>query len=213
MLQLLPREKILKYSIASLEITELIALLLRTGDKKNPVMKLAEKIEEKIKLGKTDMNSLTSIEGISLAKASTILAALELGKRIHTSGKSSIPSIQAPADALPLLTDIRMQKKEYFIALYLNARNQLIHKEVISIGTLNGSLVHPREVFEPAVNQLAAQIVIAHNHPSGDECPSDADISVTNRLVEAGKILGIEILDHIIVTATSYYSFKERCKI
>lgn len=212
MLTLMPREKLTRYDISTLSTLELIALLLRSGNKKLNVMKLAEKVEEQIKTSST-LTNLLSIDGINLAKASTILAGIELGRRMAELKRSSIPTIFSPVDALPLLSDIRLVKKEHFIVLYLDSRNQLIQKETVSIGTLNGSLVHPREVFEPAIKLLAAQVVLAHNHPSGDDSPSDADLSITNRLAEAGTLLGISVLDHIIVTALSFYSFKEHGKL
>lgn len=208
----MPREKLTRYDISTLSTLELIALLLRSGNKKLNVMKLAEKVEEQIKTSST-LTNLLSIDGINLAKASTILAGIELGRRMAELKRSSIPTIFSPVDALPLLSDIRLVKKEHFIVLYLDSRNQLIQKETVSIGTLNGSLVHPREVFEPAIKLLAAQVVLAHNHPSGDDSPSDADLSITNRLAEAGTLLGISVLDHIIVTALSFYSFKEHGKL
>lgn len=208
----MPREKLTRYDISTLSTLELIALLLRSGNKKLNVMKLAEKVEEQIKTSST-LTNLLSIDGINLAKASTILAGIELGRRMAELKRSSIPTIFSPVDALPLLSDIRLVKKEHFIVLYLDSRNQLIQKETVSIGTLNGSLVHPREVFEPAIKLLAAQVVLAHNHPSGDDSPSDADLSITNRLAEAGTLLGISVLDHIIVTASSFYSFKEHGKL
>lgn len=207
---LMPREKLARYSVSSLSNKELIALLLRTGTAKHNVMQLAAEINNCLEKKDITLPSLLAINGISLGKASTILAGIELGKRIYTTGKSSIPSIFAPGDALSLLADIRLQKKEHFVVLYLDARNQLITKETVSIGTLNGSMVHPREVFEPAIKHLAAQLVLAHNHPSGDETPSLADITITKRLVEAGELIGIGVLDHIIVTTTSFYSFKEQ---
>lgn len=210
---IMPREKLLKYSASSLHDRELISLLLGSGSKGISVHFLSEIIEDKIKKGTISLTTLLSIDGINIAKAGVILAALELGKRVHGNQKTSIPSIFSPSDALPLLAEIRLQKKENFVALYLNSRNQLVYKETVSVGTLNGSLVHPREVFEPAIKHLAAQVLISHNHPSGDENPSDADITVTKRLVEAGKILGIEIMDHIIVTGNIYYSFKEAGRI
>jgi DNA repair protein RadC len=177
------------------------------------VMKLAEEVEGKLQKQSYTLTSLLSIDGINLAKGSTILAGIELGKRLSQLKRSSIPTIFAPVDALPVLSEIRLLKKEHFIVLYLDSRNQLIQKETVSIGTLNGSLVHPREVFEPAIKLLAAQIMLAHNHPSGDDSPSDADIAITVRLVEAGNLLGIAVLDHIIVTTTSFYSFKEHGRL
>lgn len=114
-----------------------------------------------------------------------------------------------PRDVWNELSEIRGSKKEHFIVFYLDIQNQMIKKEIISIGILNTSLVHPRELFEPAIKHLAAQILISHNHPSGDCTPSDDDIKLTKRLIEAGKILGIEIIDHVIVSSTKCFSFKE----
>ena len=122
----------------------------------------------------------------------------------------NLPFIHDSEDAIAQLTGLRNNQKEHFIALYLNARNQLTHKETISVGTLNANLVHPREVFEPATKYLAAQIIVAHNHPSGDSEPSEDDLIITKRLVEAGKILGIEIVDHIIVAGNDFTSLKEK---
>ena len=122
---------------------------------------------------------------------------------------TSLPTIVTPKDAVAQLTDLRHNKKEHFIALYLNARNQLVHKETISMGTLNANLVHPREVFEPALKHSAAGIMVAHNHPSGDPKPSEDDLEITKRLAEAGKMMGVELLDHVIIAANSHFSFKE----
>lgn len=213
MIPVQPRERMLTFGITSLEDTELIALLVGSGVKGASVQTIAVKIQSLIKNGQVHLTSLLALDGISIAKASSILAALELGKRICDTKKSSVPTILNPIEALPLLSDIRLQKKEHFVALYLNTRHQLLYKETVSVGTLNNSLVHPREVFEPAIKYLAAHVLVSHNHPSGEDQPSDADISITKRLVEAGKILGIEIMDHIIVTYNSYYSFLEHRQI
>ena len=118
--------------------------------------------------------------------------------------------ILSPREVWEALKDIRESKKEHFVAFFLDTQNQEIRRELISIGTLNASLIHPREVFEPAVRHLAAQIIVAHNHPSGDSEPSEDDLMITKRLVEAGKILGIEVLDHIVVTKKDFLSFKEK---
>jgi DNA repair protein RadC len=115
-----------------------------------------------------------------------------------------------PKEIWEELRDLRNHKKEHFVIFYLDSRNQEIKREVISIGSLNANLVHPREVFEPAVRNLAAQIILAHNHPSDDPTPSEDDLEITKRLIEAGKILGIEVIDHIIVTKNNFYSFKEK---
>ena len=134
-------------------------------------------------------------------------AAKELGKRL--AGKSSQIYLK-PGDIWTALTDIRASKKEHFVTFYLDTRNQEIKRDIVSIGTLNYNLVHPREVFEPAVRNLAASIILAHNHPSGCLEPSDEDLSLTKRLVSPGKLLGIEVIDHIIVTKDGFISFKQK---
>jgi DNA repair protein RadC len=118
-------------------------------------------------------------------------------------------SISSPQSAVRLLADIRAFKKEYFVALLLNSRNELILREIISIGSVNASIVHPREVFEPAIRESASSLILAHNHPSGDSTPSEEDETITKRLKEAGKIIGIDVIDHIIVSKNTYFSFKE----
>ena len=120
------------------------------------------------------------------------------------------PIVSCPADTLPLLTELKDQRREHFLCLYLNARNQVVHKELISIGSLSASIVHPREVFQVAVTRAAASIILAHNHPSGDVTPSKEDIELTRRMVEAGGIMGIDILDHIILSESDFLSLKER---
>ena len=133
----------------------------------------------------------------------------ELSKRALEVNDTNLPMITTAKDAVAQLTEMRDLKKEHFVVLYLNAKNQLVHKETISMGTLNANLVHPREVFEPALKHSAAQIVVAHNHPSGDPKPSEDDLEITKRLTEAGKMMGIEVMDHVIVSKNSHFSFKE----
>lgn len=148
--------------------------------------------------------------GIGPSKAAAWVAAVELARRgLHRLG-SVQPVISCPADALPYLGEIGQQDREHFLALYLNARNQLIRAETVSIGSLSASIVHPREVFLPAVTHVAASIILAHNHPSGHPTPSKEDIELTRRMVEAGGIMGMEILDHLIVTRDDFLSLKER---
>ena len=134
------------------------------------------------------------------------MACFELVKRVLKEKKSEL--ILTPRDVWENLKDIRDNKREHFVIFFLDARNQEIQREVISVGILNANLIHPREVFEPAIHHCAAQILISHNHPSGDTTPSDDDITVTKRLQEAGKILGIEIIDHVIVSQNSFLSLK-----
>jgi len=153
---------------------------------------------------------LVKIGGIDSAKATTLLAAFELAKRALEVNDTNLPTIESTKDAIAQLTDLQNLKKEHFITLYINARHKLIHKELISVGTLTANLVHPREVFEPAIIRVAIEIIVAHNHPSGDPAPSSADLEITKRLVEAGKILGIKVLNHIIITKENYFSFQDK---
>ncbi|MEA2088409.1 MAG: DNA repair protein RadC, partial [Patescibacteria group bacterium] len=171
----------------------------------------AKKILKKFKnnsLAKANFKELKNTYGLGSAKACEIVACFELSRRLLKNKKSVL--IMSPKDVWRELKDIRNNKKEHFVIFFLDARNQEIKREIISVGLLNASLVHPREVFEPAVRYLTAQIIIAHNHPSGNTEPSEDDLETTKRLVEAGKILGIEIIDHIIVTKNNYLSFSER---
>ena len=206
-----PREKLLKYGAKKLNNAELLAIILSKGKRGENVVELSKKILKKISLDKflnLQLNDLKNISGVGQVKAAQIIAALELGKRLLI--KNTNNSIITPKDIWNELKDIRSKNKEYFIAFYLDVRNYVIKKETISIGTLNASLVHPREVFEPAVRNLAAQIILSHNHPSGDPSPSEEDIKLTRQLLAAGKILGIEIIDHVIVSEKGFVSMKEK---
>ena len=192
--------------------SELLAILLRSGTTGKNVIEIASQILSKYskkRLLQMTYDDLSKISGIDSAKATTLLAAFELSKRALEVNDTNLPVINTAKDAAAQLTDMRDLKKEHFVVLYLNAKNQLVHKETISMGTLNANLVHPREVFEPALKHSAAQIIAAHNHPSGDPKPSDDDLDLTKRLTEAGKMMGIEIMDHVIVSKNSYFSFKE----
>jgi DNA repair protein radc len=153
-------------------------------------------------------NDLKNYPGLGPAKACEIIACFELGKRLLKGKRTKI--YLTPKDVWEELKDLHNHKKEHFVIFYLDARNQEIKREIISVGSLNANLVHPREVFEPAVRNLAAQIILAHNHPSGDPEPSEDDLEITKRLVESGRILGIEIIDHIIVAKNGFISFKEK---
>jgi DNA repair protein RadC len=142
------------------------------------------------------------------AKISVLCAALELGHRLY--GNKNTKLIVSPKDVWLLMRDEVQKKKEYFVVFYLNTRNQMIQKEVVSIGSLNTSIAHPREVFEPAVRHHAGQIILSHNHPSGDTTPSHEDRETTRRLVKAGEILGIEVVDHVVVTHEGFVSMREK---
>lgn len=206
-----PREKLEKYGPERLSSSELLAILLRTGSAGVNVVELSNKILKKFSregLVKATIKDLKSTFGLGTAKACEIIACFELGRRLLQDKKSLL--ILSPQNVWEELKDIRDNKKEHFITFFLDARNQEMKREIISVGSLNANLVHPREVFEPAVRYLAAQVILAHNHPAGDAEPSDHDIGITKRLKEAGEILGIELVDHIIVTRTGYISFKEK---
>jgi DNA repair protein RadC len=207
-----PREKLIKKGASALKKEELIAILIRTGTKGQNALQMAKSIvknyDEK-KLLNATYQELKNIYGVGPAKAVQILVAFEVGKRLYKEKEKSDVYINSPEDVVEEVKEIRESKKEHFVALYLNARKKLIHKEVISIGTLDASLVHPREVFEPAVRELASQVIIVHNHPSGDEKPSEEDIKITKRIKEAGSLLGIDLADHIIITKKDYFSFSD----
>ena len=206
-----PREKLIQYGPEKLSNSELLALLLRSGNKDVNAIELAGKILKKFgakELPNLNFKDLTKISGLGPAKACEIIACFELGKRLLKDKKAQI--FLTPKEIWEELKDLRNHKKEHFVIFYLDSRNQEIKRETISIGSLNANLVHPREVFEPAVRNLTAQIILAHNHPSGDPTPSEDDLEITKRLVESGKILGIEVIDHIIVAKNDFFSFKER---
>lgn len=206
-----PREKLGQYGPERLSNSELLAIILRTGKKGENVIDLANKLLKKYKaenLPNLSYEELKNFSGLGPAKACEIIACFELGRRL-LKGKA-YKLYLTPEDVWKELKDIREHKKEHFVIFFLDSRNQEIKREIISVGSLNASLVHPREVFEPAVKNLAAQVILAHNHPSGDPEPSEDDLEINKRLVEAGKILGIEVIDHIIVAKEGYISFKEK---
>jgi DNA repair protein RadC len=205
-----PREKLEKYGPERLLDSELLAILLRTGSEGINVIELASKILRKfsgIGLTKASVKELKNTFGLGSAKACEIIACFELGRRLLQNKQSSL--FLTPKDVWSELKDLRNQKKEHFVIFFLDSRNQEIKREIISVGSLNVNLVHPREVFEPAIRHLAAQIIIAHNHPAGDSSPSQEDSVITKQLVAAGKIIGIDISDHVIVSKGNFFSFKE----
>jgi len=206
-----PREKLMQYGPEKLSNSELLAILLRSGKKGENVVELANKILKRFskdELPNLTFNDLKDYSGLGPAKACEIIACFELGKRLLKDKKAEI--YLQPKEIWEELKDLRDHKKEHFVIFYLDSRNQEIKREIISVGSLNANLVHPREVFEPAVRHLAAQVVLAHNHPSGDPEPSEDDLEITKQLKESGKILGIEVIDHIIITKNGFISFKEK---
>jgi DNA repair protein RadC len=208
-----PREKLISKGAQNLKDEELLAILIRTGIEGKNVLEVARQILRKYskkRILKMDYNDLIKIKGVSSAKACTILAALELAKRILKIGETTIPVIESTKDVLAQFSYLRDKKREHLAALYLNARNEMIFKKHLFVGTLNANLVHPREIFEQALLHNAASVILVHNHPSGDPEPSQDDLEITKRIIEAGKIMGINVLDHIIITKTKVFSFKEK---
>ncbi len=210
-----PRERLIQNGPASLSNHELIALLLRTGTKNESVLQLSNRLLNKFDglrlLKDASLTEITEVNGIGAAKAVQVLAAVEIGRRISNLVFEERYAIRSPEDAANyVMNDMRFLSQEHFVCLYLNTKNQILSKQTIFIGSLNASIVHPREVYKEAFRQSAASIICLHNHPSGDPAPSREDIDVTKRLAECGKIIGIEILDHIIIGEKKFVSLKEK---
>jgi len=205
-----PREKLVKYGVSKLSNSELLAILLRTGRNGKNVVELATEILQKFNsknISDAEINDIKKIKGLGIVKACEIVACFELGKRLLKEKKSNLYIL--PNDIYIELKDIRNHKREHMYVFYLNSRNQEIDKELVSIGTVNATTAHPREVFEGAIKHSASQIIIAHNHPSGNFTPSNEDIALTERFAKAGEILGIELTDHVIVSSKGYFSFRQ----
>lgn len=200
----LPREKMEKYGATRLKNFELIAIILGSGIKGCNVLELARKIEKLItqkSANKVVLDDLSKIHGLGKTKAIQILAVISLVDRLGHGQNAELLSVK---DIWNLCADFRASKKEHVVAFYLDTQQKLIERRIVSVGTLDASLLHPREVFEPALQLSAAGVVLAHNHPSGNLEPSDEDISITKRVADAGDILGINLIDHIIVSDKEY---------
>lgn len=208
-----PRERLLQEGAGALSEIELLAILLGTGSPETTVLELASQVLARFNnlrlLVDATIEELSEIKGVGPAKASQVKAALELARRLSNYTGHPRPVIKSPGDAAGLvMQEMRHLDREHFRALLLNTRNQVIADEEVSIGTLNTSTVHPRELFRNAIKKSAASLVLVHNHPSGDATPSKEDLDVTRRLCEAGKIIGIEVLDHIIIGDNRFTSLK-----
>ncbi|QPQ37756.1 MULTISPECIES: RadC family protein [unclassified Lysinibacillus] len=210
-----PRERLLRQGAKSLSNQELLAILLRTGTKEESVLVLANRVlstfERLHQLKHATIEEMVAIKGIGEVKAIQILAAIELGRRLSQKQNDDKYTVRSPQDAAAyLMPDMTSLSQEHFVVLFLDVKNQIIHKKTIFIGGLNASIVHPREIFREAVKRSAASIICAHNHPSGVPTPSPEDIEVTKRIQEAGFIIGIELLDHIIIGDHQFTSLKEK---
>ena len=205
-----PREKLSTVGVENLTAVELLAIILGSGTKRTNVINLAKKILKKFppkELIHVKTLDLISIKGIGKVQAGKILASLELGRRAM--GESPGKRLLVPEDAVREVDEIRIKSREYLIALYLNARYELIKKQVITIGRLNKNLVEARDVFGPALVNLCAFVILVHNHPSNDPTPSKDDKIFTKHIIKAGGLLGITLTDHIIVSKKDYFSFRE----
>lgn len=212
--ELRPRERLLSEGAEALSSAELLGILFGIGSREKTAVELASEVisgsGDLFGLHNVSVHDLVKIHGIGEAKACIILAAVEFGKRLGRVRNPGRPVISSPADVDGLLRGrIANRDRENFVAVLLNTKNEVLEISTISIGTLSNSLVHPREVFKPAVRASAASVVLAHNHPSGKVEPSREDREITGRLVDAAEILGIEVLDHVIV-GDGYFSMKER---
>ncbi|WIV18476.1 DNA repair protein RadC [Paenibacillus polygoni] len=210
-----PRERMLHHGAGALSHAELLAILLRTGTKQESAIHVAQRILSEAgslrSLVDFSIEELVRIKGVGPAKAVQLKAGIELGQRLSQSKLPSSPTIRSPRDAADLLMEqLRYLQKEHFVCLFLNTKNHVIAQETLSMGSLNAAIVHPREVFRAAIKCSSASLICAHNHPSGDPTPSPEDIKLTKRLLEAGDIVGIEVLDHVVIGDGKFVSLKEQ---
>jgi DNA repair protein RadC len=211
----MPREKLIAGSASDLSIAELLAIIFSTGFKKINVVELAESLmKEYGQSGLRDVHSVQEVQettGLPPVKSCQLVAVMELGRRLFDDRNKHVSqrAIHSPNDVFERVSDMRDLRKEQLRGLYLNVRNHVIHEETISIGTTTANLVSPADVFRPALQYAAVGIIIVHNHPSGDPTPSDEDISITSKLVEAGNLLTVKLLDHVIVAKNDFISLSD----
>jgi DNA repair protein RadC len=205
-----PREKMISSGPSSLTLQELISVVLNTGTKTEDVSSIAKRVVREYGhsalVTQGDATKMSEELQIPIGKACQIIACSEIGKRLYRKNEFGLSVIRTAQDVYEYAKDMHSLPKEQLKGIYLDTHNRVIHDEIISIGTLNSNIVHPREVFRPALEYGAAAVVLAHNHPSGVPTPSDSDISITKQLIEAGKIIGIRILDHIVIAKDAFQS-------
>jgi len=207
---MLPREKLIKQPINTLEDHELITLILEKGTKKENVFNTSKRIlkkydREELK-NETNLNKFKTNFKLGTAQSAKLMACIELGKRLFKKTQQN-KYIQSYEDIYETVKNMQYLKKEYVRALYLNTRNKIIHDEIISIGSIDMNIIHPRELFKPAIEHSAYSIIMIHNHPSGNPSPSQADIEITKKIKQTGEIIQIPLTDHIIIGQNTYYSF------
>lgn len=210
-----PRERLMEYGASNISTSELLAILLRSGSEGKSALTLANQLLEKYgslrSLSNATIEELQDIRGIGPAKASQLEAGITLAVRLAKEQKQEQPQFESPDSVYQYVRlEIRDAKREIFMSLMLDGKKKLIRQEHISKGTLTSSLVHPREVFRPAIRSSAAALIFAHNHPSGDPSPSKEDIDITERLRDVGELIGIRVLDHIIVGDQTYTSLSQQ---
>ncbi|MCK4635746.1 MAG: DNA repair protein RadC [Candidatus Moranbacteria bacterium] len=203
-----PREKMLSGGPDRLSVAELLAIVLSVGTRKEEALTMSTRVlkeyGEKTVANQINPYAIQKDLDIPITKSCQIVACFELGRRFFQKNENGLTTVRTTQDASEYLQDMARLPKEHFRGLYLNSHFKIIHDEIISVGSLTSNIVHPREVFKPAIEYSAAAVIVAHNHPSGDKTPSDSDIATTKQLVQAGRILGIELLDHIIITKNGY---------
>lgn len=213
-----PRERLEQYGPESLSTAELLAIVLRVGSRGESAVRLAERLLSEFgglaEIARARIPQLSSLPGVGLAKAAQLKAAFELGKRLATSIDGPKAVVGGASDAAALvMEDLRHRQQECLAAIFLDTRNQVICVRILTVGTLTGSPAHPREVFREALAQGCASLIVCHNHPSGDPTPSKDDIALTARLVQAGELMGVPLVDHIVIGGGRYVSLKEAGKM
>jgi DNA repair protein RadC len=203
-----PREKIQEHGVQTLTTPELISVIITSGGEKNPVAKLSAAIADKLyQTKKLGLYDLLEIKGIGVAKACQILAAIELVERLRPGGHPTVDSLKK---TFTFVSEIRYADREHIVCLYLDGRMQLVLKETLAIGSVNQSAISPRDIFAVIKQLPVVYLILVHNHPSGNPLPSPQDLEFTKRIFDAGKILGVELADHIIVAKEQHYSWKEQ---
>ncbi len=210
-----PRERLYHIGAQELSLQELLAIIIGSGSRGAGALVVAYRVLETfgdlVSLGRSNLDDLRSVSGIGFARACQLVAAFELGKRFARECGNNGSAIRSPQDIAGIFMDeMKHYDREHFKAAFLNTKNQILKTVTVSIGSLNASIVHPREILKPAISASAASIVLVHNHPTGDPKPSKEDIEFTRRFAKCGELIGIGLLDHIIIGAGSYTSLKEK---
>ena len=209
-----PRERLIKNGAMALSDAELLAIILRSGTANENVISLCTRLLKQYnlkKLSRITINALKTINGIGEAKACQILACFALGRRLAVLKQEKTSGIKTAKDIAKLmLPELQDLKKEHLVGVYLDARAKIIKKETIFIGSLDANIIHPREIFKVALLESAAAVILVHNHPSGDPHPSDSDIEITKQLVQAGEVMGVTLIDHIIIGNNKFVSLQEK---